>query len=128
MVAQVAEVSVGQRGDLRVHRIVCAVDCGEVVNLAGLEGQVESGVIWGLSSMLWSGMEFRNGGAVQSNFNEFRVVRMPEAPVVETHVVPSTLRAFGVGEQPVPPVWPAVANAYFDATGTRVRELPLLRP
>jgi len=126
MVAQVAEVSVGAQGDIRVHRVVCAIDCGQVINLAGLEGQVESGVIWGLSSLLWSGMQFTNGRAVQSNFNQYRVVRMPEAPLIETHVVPSQLRAFGVGEQPVPPVWAAVANAVFDATGSRIRKLPLM--
>jgi isoquinoline 1-oxidoreductase subunit beta len=127
MVAQVAEVSVGASNDIRVHRVVCAIDCGAVVNLAGVEGQVESGVIWGLSSMLRSAMRFENGRAVQSNFNDYRVVRMSEAPVVETHVVTSDLRAFGVGEQPVPPVWPAVANAVFDATGERIRSLPLMK-
>jgi isoquinoline 1-oxidoreductase beta subunit len=126
MVAQVAEVSAGENNDVRVHRVVCAIDCGGVVNLSGVEGQVESGVIWGLSSMLWSAMQFENGRAVQSNFDDYRVVRMNESPVIETHVVDSPLRAFGVGEQPVPPVWPAVANAFFDATGTRIRSLPLL--
>lgn len=128
MIAQVAEVSVGaNENDIRVHRVVSAVDCGQVMNLAGLEGQVESGVIWALSSLMRSQMTFENGRPVQSNFNDYRVVRMNESPIVETVAVSSTLRPFGIGEQPVPAVWPAVANAVFAATGRRVRDLPLIR-
>ena len=124
MVAQVAEVSVGPQGDWRVHRVVCAVDCGQVINRSGLEAQFEGGVIWALSA-LRSEITFAKGATVQGNYNEYPVVRMREAPRVEVHVVPSTLRPFGVGEQPVPAVGPAVANAIYAATGQRLRTMPL---
>jgi isoquinoline 1-oxidoreductase beta subunit len=124
MVAQVAEVSVGPQGDWRVHRVVCAVDCGQVINRSGLDAQFEGGVMWALSA-LRSEITFANGATVQGNYNDYPVVRMREAPKVEVHVVPSTLRPFGVGEQPVPAVGPAVANAIFAATGQRLRTMPL---
>jgi isoquinoline 1-oxidoreductase beta subunit len=123
MVAQVAEVSVGARGDVRVHRVVCAVDCGQVINRSGLDAQFEGGVMWALSS-LQAQVTFANGATVEGNYRDFPVVRMREAPVVEVHVVPSALRPFGIGEQPVPAVGPAVANAVFAATGRRVRRTP----
>jgi isoquinoline 1-oxidoreductase subunit beta len=123
MVAQVAEVSVGATGDVRVHRVVCAVDCGQVINRSGLDAQFEGGVMWALSA-LRSEATFANGATVQSNFGNFPVVRMREAPAVEVHVVPSTLRPFGIGEQPVPAVGPAVANAIYAATGRRLRRTP----
>ena len=126
MVAQVAEASVGPRGDVLVHRVVCAVDCGLVINRSGLEAQFEGGVMWALSA-LESEITFSKGATVQGNYGDYPVVRMREAPKVEVHVVPSTMRPFGVGEQPVPAVWPAVANAVFAATGRRVRRLPLTR-
>jgi isoquinoline 1-oxidoreductase beta subunit len=125
MVAQVAEVSVGRAGDVRVHRVVCAVDCGQVINRLGLEGQFESGVLWALSAALKGQVTFTNGRADQGNFDTFPVMRMHEAPLVEVHVVDSDLPPFGVGEQPVPPVAPAVFNAVFAATGHRVRRTPL---
>ena len=124
-VAQVAEVSVGAKGDLRVHRVVCAIDCGRVVNPLGLEGQVESGILWGLSATTHGRITFGNGRVEQSNYDDFPVVRMGDAPLVETHIVPSEVRPLGAGEQPVPPIYAAVANAVFDATGARVRELPI---
>ena len=125
MVAQVAEVSVGTQGDVRVHRVVCAVDCGQVINRSGLEAQFEGGVMWALSAALKGEITFANGATVQGNYNDFPVVRMRDAPVVEVHVVPSALRPFGVGEQPVPAVGPAVFNAIYAATGRRVRRTPL---
>ena len=126
MVAQVAEVSVGAKGDVRVHRVVCAVDCGQVVNLSGLEGQFESGVAWALSAMRTQ-ITFDRGRTRQSNFHDFPPLRMGDAPVVEVHVAPADgLPPFGVGEPPVPPVAPAVLNAVFAATGRRVRRLPLV--
>jgi len=124
MVAQVAEVSVGTQGDVRVHRVVCAVDCGQVINRSGLEAQFEGGVMWALSALKGE-VTFANGSTVQANYNDFPVVRMREAPLVEVHIVPSTLRPFGIGEQPVPAVGPAVANAIFAATGRRLRQTPL---
>ena len=124
-IAQVAEVSVARDlTDLRVHRIVCVVDCGLVINPTGLEGQVESGVTWGLSAALHGKMEFREGRAVQATYGDFRVVRMDEMPRVETYVVPGDVPPAGFGEHTVPPVAPAVANAVFAATGKRLRSLP----
>jgi isoquinoline 1-oxidoreductase subunit beta len=125
-IAQVAEVSIGREShDIRVHRIVCAVDCGLAVNPSGLEGQAESGIIWGLSATLHGGMDFKNGQPVQESFSDFEVIRMNESPVIETHIVPSELPPGGFGETAVPPVAPAVANAIFAASGKRVRRLPI---
>ncbi len=123
--AQVAEVSVGREGDVRVHRVVCAVDLGQPLNVLGIEGQVESGINWGLTSTLKSTMEFRDGRARSSNYSDYDVLRLNEAPDIETHIVPSTLRPRGLGEQPVPPVAPAVLNAIFNATGKRMRRVPV---
>jgi isoquinoline 1-oxidoreductase beta subunit len=125
-IAQVAEVSVGRQArDIRVHRVVCAVDCGLVINPAGLEGQAESGIAWGLSATLHGRIDFKNGSAVQENFSDFEVLRMHEAPEIETHIVPSDHPPGGFGETAVPPIAPAVANAIFAATGQRVRRLPI---
>jgi isoquinoline 1-oxidoreductase subunit beta len=123
--AQVAEVSVGGAGDIRVHRIVCAVDCGLVINPLGLEGQVESGITWGLSATLFGKIDFRNGRVAQSTYQDFRVARMKDMPTLETHIVPSNALPGGFGEHSVPPVAPAVANAVFHATGKRIRRLPI---
>lgn len=125
MVAQVAEVSVDAKGDVKVHRVVCAVDCGQVVNLSGVESQFEGGVVWALSAALNTEITIRQGRVEQSNFHDFPVVRMDEAPMVEVVVVSSTSGPFGIGELPVPAVAPAVLNAVFAATGKRVRDLPL---
>jgi isoquinoline 1-oxidoreductase subunit beta len=125
-IAQVAEVSVGREShDVRVHRIVCAVDCGLVVSPLGLEGQAESGIIWGLSATLSGRIDFKNGSAVQSTFTDFEVIRMNEAPAIETYIVPSDHPPGGFGETAVPPVAPAVVNAIFAATGRRIRRLPV---
>jgi isoquinoline 1-oxidoreductase subunit beta len=96
-----------------------------VINLSGIDGQFESGVVWALSSLLKKEITFEQGRVGQSNFNDYPVIRMSESPVVDVHIVKSALRPFGVGEQPVPAVWPAVANAVFAATGTRLRSVPL---
>lgn len=125
MVAQVAEVSVGEQGDIRVHRVTAAVDCGTVINPWGVEAQFEGGVCWALSAALRSQITFRNGRTVQGNFNDFPVLRLREAPVVDVITVPSELPPTGIGEPPVPPVAPAVANAVFAATGQRLRSLPV---
>jgi isoquinoline 1-oxidoreductase subunit beta len=125
-IAQVAEVSIDKTSnDIRVHRIVCAVDCGLVINPRGLEGQVESGITWGLSAALHGGMDFRAGGAVQSNYTDFTVLSFDEAPAIETHIVDSGHPPGGFGETAVPPAAPAVANAIFAAIGKRVRRLPI---
>jgi len=124
--AQVAEVSVARDlSDLRIHRIVCVFDCGLAINPAGLEGQVESGITWGLSAALHGKIDFRNGCAQQSGYHDFRVMRMREMPAIETHIVPSNAAPSGFGEHPVPQAAPALANAIFAATGKRLRTLPL---
>jgi len=125
-IAQVAEVSVEKgTGDIRVHRIVCALDCGRVINPLGLEGQTESGITWGLTAALHGRIDFKNGAAVQENFVDYQVLRLNEAPVIETHIIPSDLPPGGFGETAVPPVAPAIANAIFAATGKRMRRLPI---
>ena len=123
-VAQVAEVSVdGDR--IRVHRVVAAIDCGTAVNPAGVIAQIESGVVYGLTAALYGEITLRDGRVQQSNFHDYRPLRLHESPVVETHIVPSTEPPSGVGEPGVPPIAPAVANAVFAATGKRLRRLPL---
>lgn len=124
-IAQVAEVSVGDAGDVRVHRIVCAIDCGLVFNPLGLEGQAESAITWGLSATLKGQITFKNGGAEQSNYRDFSVIRMNDVPAMEFHIISSTEAPGGFGEHCVPPVMPAVANAVFAATGKRMRRLPI---
>jgi isoquinoline 1-oxidoreductase beta subunit len=124
--AEVAEVSVARDlSDLRVHRIVCVVDCGLAINPSGLEGQVESGITWGLSAALHGKIDFKEGRAVQGTYSDYRVMRMSEMPSIETHILPSNGMPSGFGEHPVPPVAPAVANAVFAATGKRFRKLPI---
>ncbi len=126
-IAQVAEVSVGSAGDVRVHRVVCAIDCGLVFNPLGLEGQAESAITWGLSATLKGQITFRNGGAEQNNYLDFPVMRMNDVPKMEFHTIPSNAPPSGFGEHCVPPIMPAVANAVFAATGKRVRRLPITR-
>jgi isoquinoline 1-oxidoreductase beta subunit len=121
----VAEVSVGAANDLRVHRVVAAVDCGLVINPLGVEGQVESGITWGLSTVIGGEITFADGAVQQSSYADYPVVRLSQAPTVEVHVVPGGTAPLGLGEPPVPPVAPAVCNAVFAAIGRRVRRLPL---
>ncbi|HVD76229.1 MAG TPA: xanthine dehydrogenase family protein molybdopterin-binding subunit, partial [Vicinamibacteria bacterium] len=121
--AQVAEVSVAS-GRVRVHRIVCAVDCGICVNPAGVRAQVEGAVAFGLSAALYGELTFKDGRVQQSNFHDYPILRLNEMPDVEVHIVPSSEKAGGIGEPGVPPVAPAVANAIFAATGKRLRQLP----
>jgi isoquinoline 1-oxidoreductase subunit beta len=126
-VAEVAEVSVDKAGIPHVHRVVCAVDCGRVVNPDCVRAQVESAVVYGLSAALKGAITIAGGRAEQSNFHDFEVMRIQEMPVVEVHLVPSTERPTGIGEPGLPPAAPAVANAIFAATGKRLRRLPILR-
>jgi isoquinoline 1-oxidoreductase beta subunit len=125
--AQVAEVSIAPGGNgFRVHRIVCVVDCGIAINPAGIEGQVDSAITWGLSATLHGKIDFKNARAQQSGFHDFRVARMNEMPHVETHIIPSEARPGGFGEHAVPPVAPAIGNAIFAATGKRLRKVPFV--
>jgi isoquinoline 1-oxidoreductase beta subunit len=126
LAAQVAEVSVGSGKALRVHRVCCAVDCGTAVNPSSVRAQFEGGVIFGLSAAAMGEITLANGRVQQSNFHDYPVVRMAQAPRIEVEILESPTEAVGgVGEPPVPPVAPAVANAIFAATGTRIRRLPL---
>lgn len=124
-VAQVAEVSVTQQGAVKVHRVVCAIDCGRYVNPLTIETQMESGIVFGLSAALHGAITLKNGRVEQSNFHDYPVLRMNEMPQVEVHIVPSREAPGGVGEPGVPPTAPAVANALFAATGARLRSLPM---
>jgi isoquinoline 1-oxidoreductase beta subunit len=123
-VAQVAEVSVN-KGVVRVHRVTCAIDCGLAVNPDGVAAQMESGIIFGLTALLYGNITLEKGRVQQRNFHDYRILRMHETPVIEVHIVPSTEKMGGAGEPGVPPIAPAVVNALFAATGKRVRSLPL---
>ena len=131
-IAQVAEVSIdpnpGLRHPVRVHRVVCAIDCGVAVNPEGVGAQMESGIAFGLGAALHSALSFKDGRVQESNFHDYRVLRMDEMPQVEVHIVPSTEKMGGAGEPGTPPIAPAVANAIFALTGQRLRELPLRLP
>jgi isoquinoline 1-oxidoreductase beta subunit len=124
-VAQVAEVSVTPEGDIRVHRVVCAVDCGTVINPDTVAAQMEGGIVFGLTAALKAEITIENGRVQQSNFHDYPLLRIDEMPVVEVHIVPSEERPSGIGEMGVPPIAPAVANALFAATGRRIRQLPI---
>jgi CO/xanthine dehydrogenase Mo-binding subunit len=124
-VAQVAEVTVSPSGGVRVDRVVCAVDCGLVLHPDIVEGQMEGSIAFGLSAALKGGISIRQGRVTQANFDTYPLLRMPEMPVVEVYLVPSTASPGGAGEAGVPPVAPAVCNAVFAATGVRVRRLPI---
>ena len=124
-VAQVIEASVGKDGVARVHRVVCAVDCGLVINPDTVKAQMESGIIFGLTAALKTAITLKNGRVQQNNFYDYPMLRIFESPEIEVHIVPSTNSPTGVGEPGVPPVAPALANALFAATGKRIRRLPI---
>ncbi len=122
--AQVAEVSV-VGGKLRIHRVVCAVDCGHVVNPAILRQQIEGGIVFGLSAALKGAITIDHGRVQQGNFDSYNMVRIDEMPQVDVHIVETDNNPGGIGEASVPPIAPAVCNAIFAATGKRVRSLPI---
>jgi len=126
-VAQVAEVSVGKDGQIKVDRVVCAVDCGTPINPDIIAAQMEGGIGFGLGAVLYGAITLKDGRIEQDNFNGYRVLRMNEMPKVEVHIVPSTEPPTGVGEPGVAPLGPAVANAIFAATGKRIHVLPFTR-
>ncbi len=121
---QIAEASV-EKGKVRVHRVVCAVDCGHVVNPAGVEQQIQSGIVFGLSATLKGGITIDRGRVEQTNFHQYDVLRIDEMPKVEVYLVPSTAAPGGIGEASPPGIAPAVCNALFAATGKRIRRLPI---
>lgn len=124
IVSHVAEVSV-EDGRIRVHRMVCAIDCGVCVNPLGVAAQMESGVAFGLTAALHSELTMKEGRVQESNFHDYPILRIHEMPKVEVHIVASREKSGGAGEPGTPPVAPAVANAVFALTGKRLRELPL---
>ena len=124
-IAQVAEVSVTPAGQVRVHKVVCAVDCGRVVNPDTVKAQMEGGIVFGLSAALHGAITFKKGRVEQGNFNNYPLLTMEEMPAIEVHILPSTEAPSGVGEPGVPPIAPAVGNAVFAATGIRIRRLPI---
>lgn len=125
-VAQVVELSVDKAsGDIKVHRVVVAVDCGPVINPDPLVAQIEGAVIMALSTALKEEVKFDRGGVASANFDDYNLIRMSEVPEIEVHIVKSTERIGGIGEPGVPPLAPALANAFFNATGVRIRRIPL---
>ena len=129
IVAEIAEVSLkdGVPRVPRVHRVVCAIDCGTVINPDTVAQQMESAVIFGLSAALYGKIDIQDGVVQQNNFPTYPMVQLAQAPKVETYIVPSTRVPTGVGEPGLPPIAPAVSNALFALTGTRHRRLPLVK-
>ncbi|HTG54558.1 MAG TPA: molybdopterin cofactor-binding domain-containing protein, partial [Gemmatimonadaceae bacterium] len=123
-VAEVAEVSVGADGTIRVHRVTCAFDCGPVVNPLTVEAQAQSGIVYGLTAALYGEITIDRGRVVQNNFNDYRMLRMREMPAIDVHLVQTDEAQGGAGEPGTPPIAPAVANAVFALTGKRLRTLP----
>jgi len=123
-VAMAVEVSLSEEGLPKVERVVVAVDCGQPINPDVIRSQMEGGLGFGLSAALFGEITIDKGAIQQDNFHTYRVLRMDEMPRVEVHIVPSTAAPTGVGEIAVPPIAPAVANAFFALTGKRVRKLP----
>ena len=113
-------------GKVRVHRVVCAVDCGPIVNPDTIAAQMQSGIVYGLSAALYGEITIDGGRVRQGNFNDYSVLRMNEMPVIEVHIVPSAEKQGGIGEPGVPPIAPAVCNAIFSGTGTPIRQLPIV--
>jgi isoquinoline 1-oxidoreductase beta subunit len=123
-IAQVAEISLSA-GTLKVHKITCVIDCGQMVNPRIVESQIESGIVYGLSAALWGDITLRAGQVRETNFHNYRVLRSNEMPELDVYLIPSEAAPGGVGEAAVPPVAPAVCNAIFAATGKRLRRLPI---
>jgi len=123
-VAQIVEISV-ENEQIHVHCVICAIDCGLAVNPDGVRAQMEGGIIFGLTAALYGEITLKNGQVQQSNFHDYRILRMNEAPEIEVYIVPGNERMGGAGEPGVAPVAPALANALFTATGKRFRNLPI---
>ena len=123
--SQVAEVEASNEGEVRVRRVVCAVDCGQMVNPDTIVAQIEGGVIFGLSAALWGEITLKYGRVEQHNFNDYRVLRINEAPEINVYLVKNTEAPGGIGEPGTIGIAPAVTNAIFAATGKRIRKLPI---
>jgi isoquinoline 1-oxidoreductase beta subunit len=123
-VSQVVEISIDDN-NLRVHRVVCAIDCGLAANPDGVRAQMEGCVVFGLTAALYGEITMEKGQVKQSNFHDYKMLRMNQMPNVEVHIVPSDEKMGGAGEPGVPPLAPALANAIFAASGNRLRRLPV---
>ena len=129
--SQIAEVEVSKDGEISLRRVVCAVDCGQIVNPDTIKAQMEGGIVFGISAALWGEITLKNGRIEQSNFNDYRVLRINETPHIEVYLVKSTEPPGGIGEPGTIGIFPAVTNAVFAVTGKRIRKLPIkdqLRP
>jgi isoquinoline 1-oxidoreductase beta subunit len=122
--AQIAEISV-TRGKIKVHKVTCALDCGQVINPGILQQQMEGAIVFGLAAAAKGEITLEKGRVVQTNFNNYDVTRMDESPAIETYIVPSTETPVGAGESCNPTILPAVVNGIFAATKKRIRKLPL---
>jgi isoquinoline 1-oxidoreductase beta subunit len=123
--AQVAEVEVLKTGAVRVRRVVCAVDCGTVINPDTVQAQIQSGIIFGATAALYGEITLINGRVEQSNFDSYQIIRMDEAPAIEVYIVKSSEPPGGMGETGTSAIVPAIANAIFAATGRRLRKMPV---
>ncbi len=124
-IAQVAEIVVSTQGEVRVQRVVCAVDCGTIVNPDIVKAQMEGGIVFGITAALWGEITIKDGRVEQHNFYDYRMLRLSETPKIEVHLVASTEAPGGIGEPGTSTVMPAVTNAIFAATGRRIRQLPV---
>jgi isoquinoline 1-oxidoreductase beta subunit len=123
--AQVADVQVTKAGGVKIHHVVCAIDCGEVVNSDTVVAQMEGGIIFGLTAAMYGEMTIEDGRAVEGNFGAYRMALLSDAPEIETFIIEGGLPLGGVGEPGTPPIAPAITNAIFAATGRRIRDLPI---
>ena len=124
-IAEIAEVTVAKDGQVRVQRVVCAVDCGRTVNPDTIKAQIEGGIIFGITAALYGEITLEKGRVVQSNFDTYQMLRIDEAPAIEVHVIDSDAESGGIGEPGTSAIAPAVVNAIFAATGKRLRRLPI---
>jgi isoquinoline 1-oxidoreductase subunit beta len=123
--AQVAEIEVAKDGSVRVHRVVCAMDCGSVVNPDTVQAQIQSGVMFGVTAALYGEITLKNGRVEQTNFDTYQMLRINEAPAIDVHLVESAEAPGGMGEAGTSGIVPAIANAIFAATGKRLRKMPI---
>ena len=123
-VCQIVELSV-ENEQITVHKVVCAINCGLAVNPDGVRAQMEGGIVYGLTAALFGEITIKNGEVQQSNFHDYRVMRMNEMPAIQVHIAESTARMGGAGEPGVAPIAAALANALFAAVGKRCRQLPI---
>ena len=123
--AQVAEVEVGKDGAVRVRRVVCAVDCGTVVNPDTVRAQIQSGIMFGITAALYGKITLKDGRVEQTNFDTYQILRMDQAPAIDVHIVQNFEPPGGMGEAGTSAIVPAVANAIFAAIGKRPRKMPV---